>query len=92
MRTETYKIVTCSEKAKAMIETTEGEPVKYNAASYLLYPLDSMKIGDAFAVPFDHVREDSLRTVMSRKGKKKRKKFVVLKHDDMKVFEVARVA
>lgn len=55
------------------------------------YPFDRLNVGQSFAVPMDGANIKSLRTRASQKSVLG-KRFVVVTHEDMGVYEVARVA
>ena len=88
-----YEVVESSPKAKELIKTTEDKiGVTVEVAAQTRHPFDRMHIAQSFAVPYDGSNENSLRSLASMKSKKTGKRFTVLKHDDLRVFEVARIA
>lgn len=54
------------------------------------YPWAELEVGKSFAVPFDMVREPSLRVLANATGKKLGRKFFVRKHKESGVYEVGR--
>ncbi len=89
----TYQIVDCSPKAAEQIKSYEdafGTSLKEHHLTK--YPFDQMKIGKAFAVPMTANKESTIRVSASAKNRATGKKFVVVKHIESNVFEVARVA
>ncbi|HEX2242020.1 MAG TPA: hypothetical protein VHK27_01940 [Gammaproteobacteria bacterium] len=89
-----YEIYECSEAARRRIEPNAVEcgqtyPNTHHRAKY---PFSELKLGQAFAVPFKEASEPSLRVTASRLSKELKRKFIVIKHNDWEVFEVARIA
>lgn len=91
----TYKFFDCSPKAQARIDrANEGLPV---AEKHLIdwrskYPLECLNVGKCFLVPFVEANEPSLRNVVARANSRNvGKRFAVIKHEEYKVFEVARI-
>ena len=90
MKYETYE---CSPQAKEKVQTTEDKfGLEAKGKSWAKYPWDSMEIGKCFVVPFEAGKDKSLRTSAAQQKSKTGKSFVVIKHKDLKIFEVARVA
>lgn len=86
-----YPIVECSPKARAMI--AEGvvplnDAIKTNTKKY---PFDALEIGAAFTVPFSENNELSIRQLKIRYGKKLKRSFTVIKHNEHQLIEVARI-
>ena len=78
------EIVTMSPQAEAF--------AKAKAKSLaLVYPFDDLQAGQSFTVPKAEANLGSLRAIASRKSKGE-KRFVVIKHEELGVVEVARVA
>lgn len=87
---ETYD---CSPEAKEKIKTTEDKVgLKPKGKSWAKYPWDSMAIGKCFVLPFEAGKDKSLRTLASQQKTKLGKEFIVIKHKELKIFEVARIA
>ena len=89
-----YEIVESSPTAKAKIKSfidPENKQVFKNTSALCKYPFDELVIGQSFCVNFDDVKESSLRVNTSVKNRNTGKKFVVIKHDEFKLFEIARV-
>lgn len=90
-----YTILESSERAKQIATRAEplAPPLNPKVSQRVSkYPFAELQICQSFAVPFDEVGEISLRTLASTKSKDLGRKFTVIKHNDSKVFEVARVA
>ena len=88
-----YPIYPASPKAKAIIP--EGVQPKFdafvNTHHRSKYKFEQLEIGASFAVPFSEGNEVSLRQLSVRYGKKLSRKFTVIKHADLNLFEVARI-
>ena len=82
------KIVESSPKAKEKIETTEDEFGTCKQVSK--YPFECLEIGQSFAVPTVDIKENSMRSLVSKRNNSG-KKFIVVKHTESGVFEIARV-
>ena len=77
------EIVSSSPKAlEAAKEATKGNP---------RYPFDKLEVGQSFTIPVAECNLASLQVIASRKSKKV-KKFKILRHEDLGVIEVARIA
>lgn len=90
-----YQIVESSPAAKAKIRSyidPENKPVFKNTNSLCKYPFDELVIGQSFCVNFDDVKESSLRVNTSMKNRNTGKKFTVIKHEEFKLFEIARIS
>jgi len=86
-------ILPSSERAKRKIVSyTDPIGPKFEIANQTMYPIDRLLIGFSLAVPFNEANEKSLRVLTSIKGRKTGKRFTVLKHDDVQLYEVARIA
>jgi hypothetical protein len=85
-----YQIFTSSFICDKMIESRESDlPI---VPSNSIYPFDEMQIGQSFSVPFSDSREKSLRTQVSLAIKRTGKKFKIIKHKELALFEVARLS
>lgn len=86
-----YLIGGCSpqarEKIKSEVETDDSFP----SLLWAKYPFGQLKIGQCFAVPFEVGKEKSLRALATQQKAKTGKVFTVIKHTELKIFEVARV-
>lgn len=56
------------------------------------YPFPLLKIGMSFAVPFADIGLNTICCSASRFAARSGKKFTVIKHTDLGVYEVARIA
>ena len=83
-----YAVVASSPKALARkAKIHEGKPIKESA----IYPFATMETGQSFAVPFADVDEMVLRNAVSRRNRRVDEVFVVVKHKDIQMYEVARI-
>lgn len=57
-----------------------------------VYPFDQLEVGQSFSVELDEKKYKSIHAIASRKGKMQKKKFVVIRHTDLNLLEVARIA
>ena len=48
-------------------------------------------VGHSFRVKFDEIKENTLRPIVSKANKRLGKKFKVIVHDELQVYEVARL-
>lgn len=67
---------------------------KHAAASKVLYPFADLEIGQSFTILIAECNWKSLRTLVYQKNARSMEgvKFKFLKHDDMGLIEVARIA
>lgn len=87
-----YGIFECSARAKAMIDpNAKPDQSAALAGAPSKYSLETLLIGQAIAVPYDAVKESSFRVYVTRQGNKLKRKFTVIRHDEAKVYEVARI-
>jgi hypothetical protein len=54
------------------------------------YPFNSLQIGQSFPIKKDEVKLETLRSIVSKAGKKLEMKFRVISHDEC--YEVGRIA
>ena len=90
----TYAIVDCSQKASMKIKVEPGvvpAPAFDNDNPTTKYPFDALEVGKAFAVPFSAGRESSIRSIALQRGRRDGKKFAVITHSHLELFEVARI-
>lgn len=88
-----YNIVESSPQAKSKIASYEDNVgVSYNNHHRAKYPFEELKIGNSFTIPVGEASDGVLRTLATNKGKKLGKKFSVIKHTDLALIEVARIA
>lgn len=87
------EIVSSSPQALALKKGTKTSEKPASA-----YPFESLEVGQSFTVAIDACNWKSLRTIVYRKNREYKKadgshdrKFAFLKHDDLKVVEVARI-
>ena len=66
-----------------------AEKKKKTCAS--IYPFEDLECGQSFTEPLDHLKLNSLRSIVSRRNKKQDKFFVVAVHEDLNLIEVGRV-
>lgn len=92
--TPTFQIWPCSDKAKTFIDLNNlglGE-VETTQHSNTKYPWGQLRIGDAFAVPYDSgVTRPSLESTHRHVGIKTSKRFKVISHKNLKVWECVRI-
>lgn len=87
-----YPIQPCSPTAAAKISPDATDIVGTSTRSREKYPFSDLVIGTAFAVPMAEItNETSFRVTVSVRGKKLGKKFAVVKHADVNLWEVARI-
>lgn len=88
-----YGIYDCSAQAKARIDPAiDVEALTPStSAKKTKYGLELLKVGQAIAVPFDDVKEGSLRTLVAKQATQLKRKLTVLIHNDARVYEVARI-
>lgn len=77
-----FEIVPSSPKALAL---------KSQPKANTLYPFDALENGQSFTVKLEGANLPSLQAIASRKSKNG-KQFRVLRHEDLQVVEVARIA
>lgn len=89
----TFELHDASPQAKKKI-TSYVDTVGAHANDHhrIKYPFDELTIGKCFTVPFAEANETSLRLTASVRGKNSGKKFAVIKHNDLQIVEVARIA
>lgn len=75
------RIVESSDMAKAKFGTDLGGSKRY--------PFDELSEGFSFAVPFAEGNEPSMRVQCSTWGKRLGKKIILLRHENIKMFEIA---
>lgn len=88
-----FEIYTSSKKALANVRTyTRPDD---NAQTVIdgrtKYPFRSLAIGQSFAVFFEQVGETNIRNQAYLSSKRLNKKFIVIKHHDLELYEVARI-
>lgn len=78
----------------AIVESSpQTKGVKPKVHANVLYPFDSLEVGQSFTAKLDEVNWKSLRIcVYKQNAKHKDKEFKFIKHDDLGVAEVARIA
>lgn len=76
-----YLITTSSDEAKSKFGTDLGGSKRY--------PFDELSEGFSFAVPFAEGNEPSMRVQCSTWGKRLGKKIILLRHENIKMFEIA---
>lgn len=80
-------------KAKNMYNIVESSPqalFKDNLGEgKLLYPFKDLEEGKSFIVPIADAKEKSLRTLCYTQGRKYGKKFVLIKHEESGIYEIA---
>lgn len=80
------QIVESSPKAKEVIETKREQRAE-------MYPFEQLEVGKSFTVPLDECNWKSLRIITYKRNKKYEgeREFAFIKHDDLKLAEVARL-
>lgn len=77
----------------AIVESSpQAKGVKPKVNANVLYPFDSLEIGQSFTAKLDEVNWKSLRICVYKQNAKAQKQFKFIKHDDLGVAEVARIA
>lgn len=79
----TFAIVESSPQAKGAAPKPKAN---------VLYPFDSLEVGQSFTAKLDEVNWKSLRICVYKQNAKSDKQFKFVKHDDLGVAEVARIA
>lgn len=82
------------------IQITESSPKAAEAAKVKretraeMYPFDQLNVGQSFTVPFDECNWKSLRIIVYKRNAKYKgeREFAFIKHDDLSLVEVARIA
>ena len=86
-------IYDCSPQAKEKIKSFDDKiGLEPDAKLWAKYPWGRMAIGKCFCLPFEAGKDKSLRTSAAQQKTKTGKSFIVIKHNELKIFEVARVA
>lgn len=87
-----YPIQPCSPKARERIVTqVSDKPVETELTGKTQYPFNMMQIGECFIVRFDDKAVNAIRVRVSERNRKGDKRFTVLKHDEYKCLEIARI-
>jgi hypothetical protein len=89
-----YKVFECSPKAKEKIiasDKIDFDDVSLKKHHLKKYPVDLLKVGECFTVPWGEASEPSLRQTAAKQNKIGDKKFCVISHKDLKCFEFARI-
>ncbi len=90
---KTLKIYPASPKAQEQIESSEDKiGTKPQTVGKRRFPWNQMKIGECFIERFEDNTEKKLQGCCNFQKHFSGKVFVVIKHEDLKIFEVARVA
>jgi hypothetical protein len=77
--------------AKITVET-DAFPLVVSEHVNAKYPWGEMKLGQSFSVPFAEIKEGNIRNQASVTTRHAGgKKFVVIKHNDLQLYEVARI-
>ena len=79
-------------KNKGTYPTVESSPqalAKDNLGGKTLYPFSELVEGKSFIVPFADANEKSLQTLCYVQGRKCDKKFVLIKHEESAIYEIA---
>lgn len=84
-----FEIFECSPKAKALI-VSDGLPGSDSRHGNAKFPFKKLNVGQCFTVKFDE-NIKALRANISRLNKNSIEKFVLIRHDDFKCYEVARI-
>ena len=69
----------------------EKAKAKALAPKKVKYPFNELEVGKSFTVPFDEGKYTSLRSLCFQKRIDK-KEFELIVHEDLKLWEVARIA
>jgi hypothetical protein len=80
-----YKIVEWSPEAHDLSQSSGSRIIGREK-----YPWNKIEIGQSFTVPFDDANADSLRTYCYYQSKRLNKTFRFLKHEQFKLYEIAR--
>ncbi len=88
-----HDLFDCSPKAKEKIKTYDDLiGIDATGEVWAKYPFRTMKIGKCFIVAFEAGKDKSLRTLAAQWKVKTGKVFIVIKHKESKLFEVARIS
>lgn len=81
------QIVESSPKVKEASETKREQRGE-------MYPFDQLQVGQSFTVPIDECNWKSLRIITYKRNAKYKgeREFAFVKHDDLQLVEVARIA
>lgn len=90
-----FEIVPSTTRARSRMHPAEehgpsGVPF-YTLPAQTRYPLKTLNVGESFYVPMDYPSMSSLRAQLTRNTDNGAKRFVLVKHKDKCVYEVARV-
>lgn len=90
-----YEIFDCSPRAKAKIaadfDESKAAPATPNEHHRVKYPFSALDVGKSFGVPMNEVNEGSIRNAASVHSKASGKKFCIVKHPGLMLYEVARI-
>lgn len=93
-----YRIVASSPKAIDRITVAKANGVWIDtfktgpeSKSFTKYPMNSLHIGESLEIPIEGVNEASLRVAASNRSRNTGKKFIVLKHTEIGMLELARI-
>ena len=86
------RIQECSKEAKAQIESYKDSKKVYKSKGRGIRPWSEVKIGQCFIQRFETTTETDLLASAAQQKYLRGKTFIVIKHEDRKVFEVARIA
>jgi hypothetical protein len=75
----------------AELQTKNEKSATKGLAYNPIYPFDKLEVGQCFTVPISANKEASLQVIASRKSKKGRT-FRMIKHENLGIIEVARIA
>lgn len=92
-----YQIFECSPKAALRIRSREDRTgfttlEAYTPGPNTKYPWPLMQIGQCFTVSMDQVRDSTLRSLACTMSKKLKKKFIFICHNELRLYEIARIA
>lgn len=89
-----YNVCRASPRALQLIDEGNDKPkgdTFVNTHHRSKYKFEQIDIGYCFTVPFAEANENSLRQMSLIHGKKLKRKFTVIKHNDHGLFEIARI-
>ena len=83
-----FEIIESSPVAMAM----HKEKPSARGQSFEKYPFNSLNLGDSFTVPFEFEKWKALRAnVHNRNARSNGKEFAFIRHEELKLFEIARI-
>jgi len=87
-------IYPCSDKARPFVLKIDNstEILERKGERHRLYPFPEMPLGYSFAVPYSPSKYKSVAVTASVMGKKLNRRFKIIRHKELDVVEVVRIA